>query len=33
LVVMDKEWTKLPRLRREYKKGVVSFLDFAFTKD
>jgi hypothetical protein len=32
LVVMDKEWTKLPRLSREYKKGVVSFLDFAFTK-
>ena len=29
---MDKEWTKLPRLSRDYKKGVVSFLDFAFTK-
>jgi hypothetical protein len=29
---MDKEWTKQPRLSREYKKGVLSFLDFAYTK-
>jgi hypothetical protein len=29
---MDKEWTKQPRLSGEYKKGVLSFLDFAYTK-
>jgi hypothetical protein len=29
---MDKGWTKLPRFSREYKKGVLSFLDFAYTK-
>ncbi|CAJ2674634.1 unnamed protein product [Trifolium pratense] len=29
---MDKEWTKLPRHWKEYRKGVKSFLDFAYTK-
>jgi hypothetical protein len=29
---MDKEWTKLHRLNLEYRKGVESFLDFAFSK-
>jgi len=29
--VMDKEWTNLHRLNGEYKRGVESFLDFAFT--
>jgi hypothetical protein len=29
---MDKEWTKLPRHWKRYRKGVKSFLDFAYTK-
>ena len=29
---MDKEWTKLPRHWKKYRKGVKSFLDFAYTK-
>ena len=30
--MMDKEWTNLHRLNPEYRRGVESFLDFAFTK-
>ncbi|CAL5193876.1 unnamed protein product [Lathyrus oleraceus] len=29
---MDKAWTKLPRHWKTYRKGVRSFLDFAYTK-
>jgi len=29
--MVDKEWTKFPRFRKEYINGVELFLDFAYT--